>query len=310
MTKSINRYIEKINVKIDEILDESPKVLKPVMTHLKFGKGKNIRSKLMISTVLDLENEVTEKILNLCVATELMHLSTLIHDDVIDNAPLRRGIQSVQSKFGNKLAVITGDYLYTKCFTIVSENGDKALEEFAKTIELICLGEVYQLQNNMNFKITDKEYLKIISGKTAVMFSLAMYSVVVENKETAEILGKAGYYFGMVFQLVDDYLDYDSNYEQTKKEKFKDLKNGVITYPLIKTFEKNKELIILLENDFSEKNIEYVISEVLKSGGLSETKQLIDKYYNLGKDKLEKIINLEYNNTLEVIDLIYTRSYK
>ncbi len=310
MTKGINRYIEKINIKIDEILDESPKVLKPVMTHLKFGKGKNIRSKLMISTVLDLENEVTEKILNLCVATELMHLSTLIHDDVIDDAPLRRGIKSIQSKFGNKLAVITGDYLYTKCFTIVSENGDKALEEFAKTIELICLGEVYQLQNNMNFKITDKEYLKIISGKTAVMFSLAMYSVVVENKETAEILGKAGYYFGMVFQLVDDYLDYDSNYEQTKKEKFKDLKNGVITYPLIKTFEKNKELIILLENDFSEKNIEYVISEVLKSGGLSETKQLIDKYYNLGKDKLEKIINLEYNNTLEVIDLIYTRSYK
>ncbi len=324
MTNVFDEKLKLIDSEIFTIFDEAPLILRPVMEHLKLGVGKKLRAKLMISLALDIinklennieENVIDEYIIKLAAATEVMHLSTLIHDDVIDDAPLRRGIESIKSKFGNKLAVITGDYLYTKCFSLLSTIDKKDMNLFAKSIELICVGEAYQLQNNKNFNITTRDYFKIISGKTAVMFSLAMYSVGLQfesiSELEAEILGKAGYYLGMMFQLVDDYLDYFSeNFNETKKEVFKDLKEGVITYPLICTMSNNKELRKSLSDNLSEENINMAIEVVLNSDAKEKTKEQIDYYYNLCKNKLNKVIELNNSYTLKVIEVIYNIQYK
>lgn len=309
MTKDINEHIDKINKSLDGILDETEDILKPVTNHLKKAKGKNIRSRLMIAIALDLNEEITENLINKCVAIELMHLSTLIHDDIIDESPIRRGIESVQNKFGNKLAVITGDYLYTKCFYLISKYAKEDLENFAKVIELICLGEVYQLKNNRNFDITVKEYLKIISGKTSVMFGLAMYSVS-DDKEKREILSKAGHHFGTMFQLTDDYLDYKGTFKQMKKETFKDLNDGVITYPVIITLNRNKDLKEKIKVDFTQKNIQLVINSIIKNKSLEETKNKIKEYYNFTKDKLSEVISVENSCTIKIIDLVYNKNYE
>ncbi len=314
MTKILQTKIELVSNEIDSILNTAPPILMPVMEHLKLAKGKQLRAKLIISLALDFNFE-DDKIIKLATATELMHLSTLVHDDVIDNAPLRRGIESVQSKFGNKLAVISGDYLYTKCFNIVANDLNNNMNEFSKTIELICIGEAYQMQNNKNFNITKRDYNKIIAGKTAVLFSLGMYSTALQvtdlSQKEIEIAGKVGFHLGMMFQLIDDYLDYFStSFEETKKEVFKDLKEGVITYPLIHTLEKKQDLKQLLENDFSEDVINTAIQEVMSCDAKEETKKQIDFYYGLCKNKLNKIVDIKNSMTMDIIDTIYNIQYK
>ncbi len=324
MTNALDEKLKLIDNEIYNIFDEAPIILNPVMEHLKLAVGKKLRAKLMISLALDIKQKykindenciINDKIVKLAAATEIMHLSTLIHDDVIDDAPIRRGIASVKNLFGNKLAVIAGDYLYTKCFNIVSQFETENMKWFSKTIELICVGEAYQLQNSKNFNITIRDYYKTIAGKTAVMFSLAMYSVAkqfvnIKDKE-AEILGKSGFYLGMMFQMVDDYLDYFStNFDETKKEIFKDLKEGVVTYPLIYVLNENKSLKEKLNNDFNDKTIMFAIQSVLTSGAQIETKEKIQYYYNLCKSKLNKVVEGENSNSMNIINLVYNIQYK
>ncbi len=324
MTNILDKKLKLIDEEIYNVFNEAPTILKPVMDHLKLSVGKKLRAKLMISLALDIKEKykindenciIDNKVVKLAAATEIMHLSTLIHDDVIDDAPLRRGVASVKSLFGNKLAVIAGDYLYTKCFNIISQFESENMKWFSKTIELICIGEAYQLQNNKNFNINMRDYNKIIAGKTAVLFSLAIYSVAKQfdemtEKET-EILGKSGFYLGMMFQLVDDYLDYFStNFNETKKEVFKDLKEGVVTYPLIYTLKNNEDLIYLLNNNFSDETIDVAINSVLNSNAKNETKEKIQYYYDLCKSKLNKVVPMENSNSIKIIDVIYNIQYK
>lgn len=322
MTNMLDNKLKLVDNEIFSIFDESPMILKPVMEHLKFAVGKKLRAKLMLSLALDIEKKceknyseiIDKKIVKLASAIEIMHLSTLIHDDVIDDAPLRRGIESVKSKFGNKLAVIAGDYLYTKCFNIISEFETNDMKWFSKTIELICVGEAYQLENNKNFNITEKDYFKIISGKTAVMFSLGMYSVGLQFDELdtkeAEVLGKCGFYLGIMFQIVDDYLDYFStSFSETKKEVFKDLKEGVITYPLIYVLNQDKKLIETLDKNFNDENIESAINKVINSNSKEKTKEQIEIYYKLCKNKLNKVVDLNISETAKIVDVIYNIQY-
>ncbi len=311
-------YLQQTVYELNKILDDSPKILRPVMEDLKKAKGKYIRAKVVIETALALNKdlvisnqEVLKKIINVAVAVELTHLATLVHDDIIDDAPLRRGVESTQSKYGKKVAVIAGDYLFTKCFSVISNNNLTNLENFSKAVSAICAGEAYQLANNKNFDLTYANYKSIIAGKTSALFALSMYGVGVELEEReviCERLGRAGYYMGLVFQMIDDYLDYSGSNEKAKKHVIKDLKEGVITYPLIYTFQKNPELKKVLKENFSLENITFAINEVKRFKGAEITKNQAKKYYDIAIKKINNSVGEENSKELVLImDKIYNR---
>ncbi len=317
MEKS-EKYLSDVRENLLGTLKSSPKVLRPIMDDLALAEGKYIRAKVVIETAIALFNknnnfdeEVMQKTLNIACAVELLHLSTLVHDDIIDDAPLRRGLPSVQSKYGKKVAVIAGDYLFTKCFTLIANNTVENMEYFSKAVAAICVGEAFQLEHNMDFDLSYTDYRNIIAGKTAALFALSMYAVGVEHKESDEIserLGRSGYYMGLVFQMIDDCLDYGGEEEKTKKLVIKDLKEGVITYPLIFAFEHKSELKKLLKDDFSMENISFIIGEVRRLKGVEATKDKAKKYYDIAVKKINNSLGKENSHELiKILDKVYYR---
>lgn len=305
----LNEHLSKVNEKINETLDTSNYDLSEVLSYLKNKNGKNIRALTLICTA-DAIGDVNQEIIDSCASIEIMHLATLIHDDIVDDAPLRRGFPSVQSKFGKKFAVISGDYLFTQCFILMSKYSKDTLEKFAKAISLVCLGEAMQLNHNYDYDTSFSDYKNIISGKTAVLFALATYSPTRSlgfDDKKSETLLRAGYYMGLVFQMVDDILDYSFDVNETKKEILKDLKEGVVTYPLIYALNEKPELKELLQ-DPSEDDITFVIKETIRLGGVEKAKEEAKRYYDISKKKFIKALGEEKSkNLIEILDSVYNR---
>ncbi len=302
----------KVNSKIDNVLDTAPKSLHEVISPLKQAKGKNIRAKVVISTALALDNYDESLIVNLGAAVELLHLATLIHDDVIDDAPLRRGQRTTQSVFGKRVAVIAGDYLFTQCFELITERTNENMQYFSKAITLICIGEATQLENNMNLDITEGQYNNIIFGKTGAMFVLATYAIAKACKtddKTANALGRYGYYLGMIFQIIDDCLDFSGDEVEVKKVLTKDLKDGVITLPLIFALEENDELKKMITYDMAEEDYLKVVSEVKNSGSVEKARQRAAEYYDIAKAKVIQAVGEEKAQLLlGILEVVYSRN--
>lgn len=309
MTKKLLEYSQEIENRIERELSSSPKSLEDIFSHLKNAKGKGIRSKCVISIALSL-NKMDENILDLATGIELLHLATLVHDDVIDDAKKRRGITSVQSKFGKKVAVISGDYLFAKAFKyFVKTQNQNILKEYSRAVELMASGEGLQLNNNKNFNMDFVEYKKIIGCKTSALFSASFYTtgLLLElNNQDLNRLAFAGYYFGLVFQMTDDCLDYREN-THLKKELFKDLNEGVVTYPLIYALKKDKSLKDKLSGTISLEDTVEIVGRVQKSGGLEETKMQAKKYYDRCVKKANLVLDTD-NMLIELLNLSYERA--
>lgn len=302
---------ERVNILIDEVLDGFPRALKEVAFHLKKAKGKNIRAKVVISTALSLDNKNEDMIVDLGTACELLHLATLIHDDVIDDAPIRRGYPTTQSIFGKRVAVIAGDYLFTQCFELITKHDKENMKYFSKAITLICVGEATQLEHNMNLEITEGQYNNIIFGKTGAMFVLTTYAVAKACKSSDKIandLGRYGYYLGMVFQIVDDCLDFKGDERVVKKTLTKDLRDGVITLPLIYTLEKKPEIKGIIRNNMIDEDYNLVIEEVIMCGSVEKAKDKALEYYDIAKSKVASSVGEEKGKLLiDILDLVYNR---
>lgn len=204
-------------------------------------------------------NEKQMKFYRGAAAIELIHMATLIHDDVIDEAKLRRGRPSIQSQHGKDYAVYMGDFFFCKAVLMVSDHEEQdALNSLAKAMTQICLGEIRQYHSRHLLQPDLRNYFKIISGKTAALFALCFYAgglEAVKSKQLASDLGKVGYNMGMAFQIIDDLLDYRPD-EKIGKDTYKDLSQGNINLPIHMALlgPKKGELVDVLssaELDFS-----------------------------------------------------------
>jgi heptaprenyl diphosphate synthase len=177
------------------------------------------------------------RIERLAAALELLHLATLIHDDIIDEAPIRRGKPSLHSSVGVKEAVLAGDWLFSRCFLLGAESaGPENARGLARLIAAICSAEIAQDAAKFSFDASPRGYFRTIAGKTAALFSLALYVGASEAKagrKTEQGLRRAGYCVGMAFQVMDDILDFESDEEAARKPVGRDIAEGLCTLPLI-----------------------------------------------------------------------------
>lgn len=261
-----NRYLDNV---IEPMVYSSGKMLRPafVLISGKFG------------------DYDIEKLKRFAMIIELLHIATLIHDDIIDDSEIRRGEASVQAKKGKNAAVFIGDYYLCQCFLMLSNDYEQSeLQEIAKVINTICLAEVQQNYNKNNKHMTVRNYLKVISGKTAALFALSFYmGAKVGNcdKNLCYNLGKIGKHIGMAFQIIDDILDYSSDRIVLGKENNKDIQQGYYTLPLIYALSKdnNGELNKILNNkEFSSDDYKDIVRAVNENGGIDYSKKLAAAY--------------------------------
>ncbi|MDR1532500.1 MAG: polyprenyl synthetase family protein [Clostridiales bacterium] len=241
---------ESAEVLLKDALARADPSVADITAHLSAAAGKGIRSRLLLICAADDELFVPDNAVYSAVAVELFHLATLVHDDVIDDAPTRRGRESVQSRYGKKSAVIIGDYLLCLAAAaaahVLNSNAEgqarqaerllSLTREYLPAVANICLGEFRQLRESANLDLSPRLYLKIIAGKTAELFRL---SAIIgaeaggAGEDAVKRAGKFGLYLGMVFQIIDDCKDYLSSEVSVQKPVRHDLAQGVVTLPLI-----------------------------------------------------------------------------
>ncbi len=282
---------EKIKTKLSskiELVDEMTKY------HLRTG-GKRLRALLTLGSSKLCGYSKGSRDVNLAACIELIHAATLMHDDVIDKGEIRRGKKTLNNIWGNKSSILVGDYLLSRCFEMMVEDGSlEVLKLLSSTSAEISQGEVLQLQHEGEIDMLEETYLKIISAKTASLFAAATrVGSILSNKENKikDALEFYGKNLGLTFQIADDTLDYNSELKLFGKEIGNDFYEGKITLPVILLYQK-------LKND-EKKELKEIFDKKERSEEEFKKVLLMIKKYNIIFEcykKAEHFINLASNS--------------
>ena len=276
--------------------------------HLNTG-GKRLRALLTLCSAKLCGYSKGTRDINLAACVELIHSATLMHDDVIDDGSVRRGKKTLNKKWGNHSSVLVGDYLLSRCFEMMVEDGNiEVLKLLSSTSSIIAQGEVLQLQHKGEVDMLEETYLKIISSKTAELFAAATKVGAIlsetrnKDKEALEFYGRN---LGLTFQIADDTLDYNSETNLFGKKIGKDFFEGKITLPIILLFQKasSKEKVILkeifLKKERNENDFIKIISLIKKYDVIKSCYQKAYHYINLASNSLSVFDNCEEKNILD-----------
>ena len=211
-------------------------ILNSAAAHVLSSPGKRLRTALTLLSGKMIEYRLG-KLLPLSVAFEMVHLSTLIHDDVVDSASTRRGIPTVNARYGDHIAILLGDYFFAKTAGLIADVEDFRIDRlFSETVESVCEGSIIELMTARQIDLSIDAYLERISRKTACLIAACCKGgATVGNGSDAQIalLQQYGQSLGMAFQIVDDILDYAGSVAATGKPVGNDLSQGLVTLPLI-----------------------------------------------------------------------------
>ena len=241
----IENSIEQIQIEIRKILGDYKAIdsLRDIISDSLISSGKMVRTRLLLAISLMGNTDISSDFISQASAVEITHLASLIHDDIIDDSLLRRNHQSIQAKYGKDTAVFAGDFMIARVFSyLLEKNLSNEALLIANTIRDMCNGEVGQNLSKYKIDVSEGEYFRNISGKTASFFKAVCYFGAKNSKfnqfDTNKIV-RFGENLGLMFQIKDDLLDIFYSKKFTGKEEFKDVKEGVYTYPVIVSL-KNK----------------------------------------------------------------------
>jgi octaprenyl-diphosphate synthase len=277
--------------------------------HIISGGGKRLRPIVLFLSAHSIKND--KKIIDAATVVEFIHAATLLHDDVVDMSQFRHSKETANTIWGNKGAVLVGDFLYSRAFEIIVEiNSPIVYETLANTTNVIAQGEVLQLMNIDNINMTEDIYMEIIYRKTAKLFeaSAKIGSVLAgHEKKHIDNLTKFGLHFGMAYQLRNDYLDYFGDSANTGKNLAEDLSEGKATLPIIHSLTKanhaDKEIIksAFISKDISKK--EEIISILTKTNSNNYILKIIDYETNSAIKCLTEVANNKFIEGLKELAL-------
>jgi len=298
--KWIGDEVEKVDQEFRKNLRSDVSIISAIGEHLLLSGGKRFRPILLLLAAKLCEYRGNDHI-SMASLIEFIHTATLLHDDVVDRAELRRGIESANAKWGNEACVLVGDFLFTKCFSLMVETGNhKILQAIAKATTLMAEGELEELIKTNDLSLTEGNYLSIIARKTAALFSAAtQIGAILGNvsEEKEKELSDFGMDLGIAFQLIDDNLDYTSREEEFGKKIGIDLQDGKITLPLIFTLshcKKEEEVFIreTVESDPITKEAFFNVVEIIgRYHGLNYTWEKAKEYVDRAKGHLRLFTN-------------------
>jgi geranylgeranyl pyrophosphate synthase len=256
-----------------------------------------------------------EHLIQVAAAVEVLHLSTLIHDDVIDDAPVRRGQPALHTLYGRRQAVLMGDYLLSRCFSMIAAGTNREnAERLATATGHICRGELQQLDDMTNPSLSPRAYRRRIVQKTALLFtaSLVVGANEAKAKRTDEVaLARIGYNVGMAFQIIDDLLDFTSDETTLGKPVAADLRVGLFTLPVIEAAARHPEIRELLRRPpRTQAEVDRIVDAVDLAGGFSSARTAARVYTDRAERALRTLSNSAQRETLtEVTRRLLDRRY-
>jgi octaprenyl-diphosphate synthase len=309
--------LNKVEQKLEEYLYSDSPLIYQVAQYLLERKGKRLRPALVLLSFGESSDSGKDQALDAAVAIELIHSATLLHDDVIDQSTTRRGKESINYRWSNLVSVLMGDYLLAKAFKILVQTKiTSLLNAISRATERVSIGELLQIQERGNHILSEKVYLRIISDKTASLFSVACQSGAIargEEEKVQKIYQRFGEDFGTSFQIIDDLLDLIGDKEKTGKELGNDLQEGKITLPLIHALARSEDgtrdkILKILEDGYKPDNFTAIRSFVEQEGGVEYSRK---RALDFGKSAQEIISGLNasaHNQALQkLVEFILTR---
>ena len=256
-----NADLGRVEAALREAATTDDDFLTEVASHLIPAGGKRLRPAFVIAAALSLDpmgdksESLTDEMVRGGVAVELVHLGSLYHDDVMDEAETRRGIEAVNHRWGNLTAILAGDFLLAKASELAASLGTEVAELLAATIGHLCEGQVRELQLIYDIGRSEEQYLQAISGKTAALYATSCRIggiVSGADRSVVDQLSEFGHAYGMAFQVVDDILDLIATDEELGKPSGNDLREGVYTLPVIRMIADGHPVTELLGQQLDE----------------------------------------------------------
>ncbi len=315
----IKRDLASLEKLLYETVESPVDLITQIGHHLIESGGKRIRPALYLLATKCAEDVPKESVMPMAMALEMIHTASLVHDDVLDNASTRRGSVTANAKWGNNIAVLTGDYLFSKAFASIAKNdyGPQIHERLAMIICDLSEGEI--LQNHFGYRIPESLdiYYDRIAKKTAnfIAASCEIGALVAKLPDDyVKALREYGYCIGMAFQIVDDILDLTSDSKKIGKPAGNDILQGVITIPVIYAYNTSThaaELKSIIENrNMTKEELLRAVTIVRESGGIDFAKEKVTEFlsraHEVLPDGLPKSVKRSFD---EIADFIGNRDY-
>ena len=296
LLKSVEDKLILVNEKISSKLNSKVDLIQKMTNYHLDSGGKKLRALLTLSSSKLCGYSKGGRDINLAACVELIHAATLMHDDVIDNALVRRNKKTINTIWGNKSSILVGDYLLSRCFEMMVEDGSlEILKLLSSTSSEIAQGEVLQLQHHGEIDMLEETYLKIISLKTAALFSASTkVGAILANKDSKykEALEFYGKNLGLTFQIADDALDYNSELKLFGKKIGNDFYEGKVTLPIIILYqkcsveEKNFLKIMFNKENRQEDEFKLILEKIKKYNVINECSKKAEYFINLASNSL------------------------
>lgn len=309
--------LERVEGWMGKALQSEVDLIPRIGGHLIGSGGKRFRPLLLLSTAA-LYGYSGERRYPLAAVIEFIHTATLLHDDVIDHAQTRRGKVSANNVWGNAASVLVGDYLYSKAFKLMTEHGNLAvIKILAEATNVMAEGEVFQLVKCGDVTLSERDYLKIIEQKTSYLIAAACAIGAILGgapQWQVKALSRFGRALGSAFQIIDDTLDYVAKEETFGKAIGKDLDEGKLTLPLIRTLslcekDERAEVITILKNtERDDRSVTRILNLIESYGGISYAMDRAEAYIADGQGILAAFPDSPGRNALLAIaDFVISR---
>jgi heptaprenyl diphosphate synthase len=306
MYSFLNSDIDIVEEALEEAVYADSALLREASLHLLQAGGKRIRPLfvLLAASFGTYDIHIMKKV---AVSLELIHAASLIHDDVIDDAEIRRGKQTVKAKWDNRIAMYTGDYIFARSLELMTEiNKPEAHKILAHTMVELAIGEIEQIKDKYRFEQNIKDYFRRIKRKTALLISTScqLGAITADVEKNVHIkLAQFGYYVGMSYQIIDDILDFTGTEKELGKPSGGDLLQGNITLPVLFAMENEeirKEIVKIHENS-SREEMDKIIRLIIQSGSIERSREISNHYLEKALLVVEQLPQNEAKATLKSI---------
>jgi heptaprenyl diphosphate synthase len=311
----LNADLTQIEKELEETIQAESQLLRQASLHLLKAGGKRIRP-VFVLLGGKFGNYDIKTIKNVAVSLELIHMASLVHDDVIDDAELRRGQQTIKAKWDNRIAMYTGDYIFARALELMTEiETPLAHQILSQTIVELSVGEIEQIKDKYNFEQNLRNYLRRIKRKTALLIAASCQLGAVVSEVPDEVhrkLYRFGYYVGMSFQITDDVLDFTGTEKELGKPAGGDLLQGNITLPVLYAMENEdiRSRIKTVHEGMDRRELEEILELIQGSEAIERSLEISNRYLQKALDILEELPQNKAKKSLrDIAKFIGKRKY-
>ena len=315
--KQINSDLQQVEKELTKFVETDYPILQDSAIHLLSAGGKRLRPAFTLLAG-KFYGYSMEKLMPVAMALELIHMSSLVHDDVVDASMTRRGRPTVKAKWGNIVSIKTGDYLFAKSLVLISKIDHPEVSRILAEISVeMCQGEIQQIKSSFDVEQNLKQYYYRIKRKTALLISACCkLGALVSEAPTRQVwaLGAYGHSLGMAFQIVDDVLDITAKPSEFGKPIGGDLRQGIMTLPMILALKQTSEparlRILLRKIDKTDAEVTETIEVIKATRAIDESMLLVELYVKKAKKHLQDLPDIPTRKALEdLADFIRVRKF-